>query len=204
MVHGRMRYPDGSYHGEDNDGMEDFARDVMVELMGNAVETLKMADERESKEVSWLVGSLNGSGSTNGSSTTSTQSPPTIVLNGEPGDPRQIQASSECGMVQPVQGLSCFVTATACKHVTASMPPGPEVNRPEFDHKLHGWTQKQLPKNTDQTCREAECEALESPEKTGVPEYIRGAQQLCTKSGIIMSIFYTAFLRLTTGSIIQY
>ncbi|KAM6499801.1 hypothetical protein JOM56_005309 [Amanita muscaria] len=81
---GRMRYPDGSYHGEDNDGMEDFARDVMVELMGNVVETLKMADNVKAR----------------GQGRRSTQSPPTIVLNEEPGDPRQVQASSESGMVQ--------------------------------------------------------------------------------------------------------
>ncbi|KAM6499800.1 hypothetical protein JOM56_005308 [Amanita muscaria] len=36
------------------------------------------------------------------------------------------------------------------------MPPEPEVNRSEFDHKLHGWTQKHLPKKT---CREAEWSA---------------------------------------------
>lgn len=52
------------------------------------------------------------------------------------------------------------------------MPPEPEINRTEFDHcKLRGWTHRQSLKNTEQTCREPECEALESPKS--LPEYIR-------------------------------
>ncbi|KAK2463985.1 hypothetical protein APHAL10511_004036 [Amanita phalloides] len=40
---------DGSLNGEDDDGLEDFARDVMVELMRSAVETLKAAEEVTTK-----------------------------------------------------------------------------------------------------------------------------------------------------------
>ncbi|KAM6494725.1 hypothetical protein JOM56_009348 [Amanita muscaria] len=112
-----MRHLDGGYFDEDNDGMEDFARDVMAELMESAVEILKTVDDVKARAealseikriliqdprtkdvfreldgflVLMSVLSTVQDQPTSGSSTRSTKPPPIIVLNEEPTDPEQV------------------------------------------------------------------------------------------------------------------